>query len=156
MVRSNDPHCGLHQISTTGTSQALCLRWEFPDWSQEATERSFEGNIFELLCNNNKPLFKKTQGEEPESSQTSLSRKWVIERDFKIPRLLDLQLAFYMCLLSIALASDLPGVQGTASASPSPCLCFSLSVCIFLGLSLSLHCFSVSVFRSLPPPHIAM
>lgn len=69
---------------------------ELPGWSQEATERSTEGNVVGLPCNNNKPLFKKTRGEEAESSSTSSSGKWVMERDLQIPRLLDLQSAFYV------------------------------------------------------------
>lgn len=48
-----------------------------------------------VLCNNKKPLFKKTQGEETESTQTSSSGKWVIERNPQIPMLLDHKPALY-------------------------------------------------------------
>lgn len=83
------------QISTARASQALCRRWRFLGWSQEATESSFQGNVIMVLCNNKKPLFKKTQGEETESTQTSSSGKWVIERNPQIPMLLDHKPALY-------------------------------------------------------------
>lgn len=85
-----------------------------PGWSQGATGRSFEGNVG-LLCNNSKPLFKKTQGEEPQCMQDSSSGKWVIERDLQIPRLLDHQPTFDACFLSITPAPDLLGVRGSTN-----------------------------------------
>lgn len=118
----------------------------FPGWSQEATERSFEGNV-ELLCSNNKPLFKKTQGEEPQCMQDSSSGKWVIERDPQISRLLDHQPTFHACFLSITPAPDPLGVRGTTNylSLPFPSLflplslCISWSVCPSLSLAVPLN-----------------
>lgn len=119
-------------ISGTGPQVGRC-GGGVPGWPQEATERSFEGNV-ELLCSNNKPLFKKTQGEEPQCMQDSSSGKWVIERDPQISRLLDHQPTFDACFLSITLAPDPLGVRGTTISLFLSHLCFCLSVCVFLGL----------------------
>lgn len=116
-----------------------------PGWSQEATGRSFEGNV-DLLCNNSKPLFKKTQGGEPQCMQDSSSGKWVIERDLRIPRLLDHQPTFDARFLSITPAPDLLGVRGSTNyvSLPFPSLFLSLSLCISSSV-----CPHLSLFRSL-------